>query len=57
MYGKIFLQEIWLEICGVEDDLLIYENEESLKAAIDETRNKVEKSKEQLKKLYEDIHE
>lgn len=57
MDGKIFLQEIWLEICGVEDDLLVYENEESLKEAIDETRKKIEKSKDQLKKLYEDIQE
>lgn len=54
--GKILTQKIWLDICGVEDDLIIYKTEESMKATIDKTREKISVWHEQLKELSEKLN-
>jgi len=53
--GKLLIQEIWLSVCGVEDDLITYEKEILLKDVIDQTREKTAIYQEQLKKLYETL--
>lgn len=53
--GKLLLTKAWAEICGVEDDILVYESLDSIKASIDETRAKTSAHYEQFKKLYEDL--
>ena len=53
--AKEFLQELWVDICPVEDDLLTYESEASLKEAIDKTREIIQTKKEKLKKVHDDV--
>lgn len=54
--GKILLQKIWQSICGVEDDLIVYENDRAIKDGIDETRKATDIWHEQLKELYEALN-
>ena len=51
--GKTLIQKIWLSVCGVEDDLIIYETDVLLKKTIDKTREITAGWHEQLKELYE----
>lgn len=53
--GKLLLQKAWLEICGVEDDILVYESLDSMKTSIDETREKTSAYYTQFKNLYEEL--
>ncbi len=53
--GKKFLQEMWVEICNVEDSLLIYNKVEDIKSVIDSTRKKVEKRKTELDEVADSI--
>lgn len=55
MDAKRFLQDMWVDICPVEDDLLTYESEASLKEAIDKTRAKVQAKKDQLQRVHDDV--
>ena len=55
MDAKMFLQNLWVDICSVEDDLITYESESALKEAIDKTREKIQKKKEQLQKVHDDV--
>lgn len=51
MKTKSFLQMIWLEICPVEDNLLVQTEEAEIKKAIDTVREIVGKKKDEIEKL------
>ena len=53
--AKRFLQELWVDICPVEDSLLIYTEEKDIKKAIDTARQKVVAKKDELKKVADSI--
>ena len=53
--AKCFLQDLWVDICSVEDDLITYESEASLKRAIDKTKETVQKKEEKLKKVHDEV--
>lgn len=55
MLGKKFLQELWIDICSVEDSLLIYTEDEDIKKVIDSTRQKVEGKRKALDYIAESI--
>lgn len=51
MKTKSFLQVIWIEICPVEDSLLVETEEVEIKKAIDKVRDIVGKKKDEIDKL------
>lgn len=53
--AKRFLQELWVDICPVEDSLLIHTEEKDIKKAIDTARQKVVARKDELKKVADSI--
>ena len=53
--GKLFLQELWIAIAGVHDDLLIYSEEPDLITAINDVRNKVNKHEPKLHEVYSKV--
>ena len=53
--AKRFLQELWVDICPVEDSLLIYTEEKDIKKAIDTARQKVVAKEDELKAVADSI--
>ena len=53
--GKQLLQELWVEICPVEAQLLVHTEEKDIKEDIDSTRQKVVARKDELKKVSDSI--
>ena len=53
--AKRFLQELCVDICPVEDSLLIHTEEKDIKKAIDTARQKVVARKDELKKVADSI--
>lgn len=51
MKTKSFLQVIWIEICPVEDSLLVETEEAEIKKAIDKVRDIVGKKKDEIDEL------
>jgi len=51
MKTKSFLQVIWIEICPVEDSLLVETEEVEIKKAIDKVRDIVGKKKDEIDEL------
>ena len=55
MHGKRFLQDLWVDVCPVEDSILISKDETDIKRAIDTARHKVVAKEEELKAVADSI--
>lgn len=55
MHGKRFLQDLWVDICPVEDSILISKDETDIKKAIDTARQKVVAKENDLKVVADSI--